>query len=137
MRTAEDSLAKSNNALMVFEDVFTRVFEMVANVIEKQKPFLDKVYGSGKIMRLIQRLQRETDVQTCIMIDTFLDKKQVQRKLVEIKDSHSDPNLVDTREVDLILTEITLLSSKTQLFEAFLTRRTKVNFIIILILFKD
>jgi conserved oligomeric Golgi complex subunit 4 len=121
MRTAE-SLLPTSSTTLVFEDIFSRIFEMVANVIDKQKPLIDTHFGPGKILRLIQRLQRESDVQSCIMIDTLLDKKQVQRMLNEIRDKTEG---VDARSVDLILSEIALISAKTHLFEMFIGKRAK------------
>lgn len=113
---------------MVFSDVFTYIFEMAANVIEKQKLFVQKEYGQGKVIRLIQRLQREIDIQLCIMVDTFIEKKSIKRKINDIKETHtSERTLLDPREIDAILNEISMLSQKTQLFEHFMSVRATVS----------
>lgn len=104
---------------------------MVANVVERQTVFMTRVYGAGKIVRLIQRLQRETDVQVCIIMDVFLEKKNIARLLNDLKNGGGES--VDTREIDLVATEIVMMSSKVQLFESFLKRTAQVFAILFIV----
>ena len=81
LKTADTVLSKSNGLATIFGEIFGKVFEMVANVIERQRALVTTTFGPGKVLRLIQRLQREADIQTCIMFDVFAEKRQCTRKV--------------------------------------------------------
>lgn len=61
--------------------LLTRLFETIAMVIDRQEAMVDSTYGPGRMLRVIQRLQREADIQSSIILNSFTEKQQLQRKV--------------------------------------------------------
>jgi conserved oligomeric Golgi complex subunit 4 len=68
-----------------YANALTKLFEHIAQIIDGHGPLVERHYGSGKMARVIERLQMEADVQGGIIIDTWCDEKNVDRKLTDIK----------------------------------------------------
>lgn len=66
-------------------NALTRLFEHIAQIIDGHGPLVERHYGTGKMARVIQRLQVEADVQGGIILDTWNDERHVDRKLTDIK----------------------------------------------------
>ncbi|KAI8801437.1 COG4 transport protein-domain-containing protein [Cladochytrium replicatum] len=93
----------------MYADLLTRLFETVANAIARQQPIVEAHYGAGKIVRFMARLQKEADIQSSIIIDEFLEKRQL----------HESSNHLDPRELDVVLTEMSIMSHRAALYERF------------------
>ena len=63
----------------------TGLFENIAHIVETHTTIVDKFYGTGKMVNVIQRLQGECDRQGGIILDTLWDERHLHRKLAEIK----------------------------------------------------
>jgi len=79
--------ALANKPDDVVEDFFyatamTRLFEHIATIVEQHGTLVDRHYGSGKMVKVIERLQVEVDTQGGIIIDTFMDERKMDRKVV-------------------------------------------------------
>lgn len=133
-----------------FADALTRLFENIAVIIDQHQPLVEMHYGKGKMLRVIQRLQEEGDKQGIAILDRFLQTRKLESKLVEIQclmiamlrnntvttnraspnpsstpsqnDSTNNP-LVDTRQLDANLYELSLISQRTVLFNGFISER--------------
>lgn len=68
-----------------YANALTKLFEHVAQIIDGHGSLIERHYGSGKTIRVIERLQVEADLQGGIIIDTWGDERQVDRKLTDIK----------------------------------------------------
>ncbi|KAN0076075.1 COG4 transport domain containing protein [Elaphomyces granulatus] len=68
-----------------YANTLTKLFEHIAQIIDGHGGLVERHYGAGKMVRVIERLQMEADVQGCIIIDTWSDEKTVDRKLTDIK----------------------------------------------------
>src|SRR5438045_8508522 len=91
------------------------------------------------MIRVIERLQEECDKQSRIILDTFCDERQVQRKVSDIKIYHntqkrgSGPQLRDVdimpdpKELDGVLSELAIISARTHLYYRFIESRAKVT----------
>ncbi|KAL2002628.1 hypothetical protein VTN02DRAFT_6336 [Thermoascus thermophilus] len=66
-------------------NALTKLFEHIAQIIDGHGPLVERHYGSGKMTRVIERLQVEADVQGGIILDTWNDERHVDRKLTDIK----------------------------------------------------
>jgi conserved oligomeric Golgi complex subunit 4 len=64
----------------VFADLLKLLFETIAAIVDKQESRVESLYGTGHMLRVLQRLQKEADVQSAIILDTFSESKQISRK---------------------------------------------------------
>ncbi|KAK9447593.1 COG4 transport protein-domain-containing protein [Limtongia smithiae] len=70
---------------LFFGMVISRLFENIATIVDQHTPIVERYYGRGKMQRVIERIQLETDTQGGIIVDTYFDDRNVNRKLSEIK----------------------------------------------------
>ncbi|CAG8627614.1 16996_t:CDS:2 [Racocetra fulgida] len=90
------------------------------------------------MIRVIERLQEECDKQCRIILDTFRDERQIHRKVADIKiyNTSKKPigpqrsgqpreidNVPDPRELDVVLTELAMISARTHLYYRFIEAR--------------
>lgn len=68
-----------------YAGALTRLFEHIAQIIDGHAPLVERHYGDGKMGRVIERLQIEADVQGGILLDTWSDERQLDRKLTDVK----------------------------------------------------
>jgi len=68
-----------------YANALTMLFEHIARIIDGHGSLIERHYGSGKTIRVIERLQVEADLQGGIILDTWADERQVDRKLTDIK----------------------------------------------------
>lgn len=133
-----------------FADALTRLFEHIAVIIDQHQPLVEAHYGRGKMLRVIQRLQEESDVESGVILDKFVQTRQLEAKLVEIQSlniamirsstvnwsagapggspvpkpaAESTSQLVDPRQLDQNLLELALVSQRAALFHRFINDR--------------
>jgi len=68
-----------------YANALTKLFEHIAQIVEGHGGLVERHYGSGKMVRVIERLQMEADVQGGIILDTWADERNVDRKLTDVK----------------------------------------------------
>ena len=68
-----------------FSGVLTKLFEHVAQIIENHGGLVERHYGHGSMVKVIQRLQLEIDTQGGIIIDAWNDERSVERRLTDIR----------------------------------------------------
>ncbi|CAG8755388.1 2108_t:CDS:2, partial [Racocetra persica] len=115
-----------------------KLFENIATIIDQHQPVVEAHYGPGKMIRVIERLQEECDKQCRIILDTFRDERQIHRKVADIKiyNTSKKPigpqrsgqpreidNVPDPRELDVVLTELAMISARTHLYYRFIEAR--------------
>lgn len=150
-RCAEELKTGLIAAPTYFADALTRLFENIAVIIDQHQPLVEQHYGKGKMLRVIQRLQEESDVQSVIILDRFLKARRLESKLVEIQvllitmmrnistypvnrpgtptpqspqaETESTNPLVEPRQLDANLYELSLLSQRSVLFNSFINER--------------
>lgn len=64
-----------------FADALTRLFENIAVIIDQHQPLVETHYGKGKMLRVIQRLQEESDIQSVTILDRFLKIRRLESKV--------------------------------------------------------
>jgi hypothetical protein len=57
------------------------LFENIAVIIDQHQPLVEIHYGKGKMLRVIQRLQEESDVQSVTILDRFLQTRKLESKV--------------------------------------------------------
>ena len=68
-----------------YASALTKLFEHIAQIVDSHGGLVERHYGSGKMVRVIERLQMEADVQGGIILDTWSDERAIDRKLTDIK----------------------------------------------------
>lgn len=63
----------------------TKLFEHIAQIIEGHGGLVERHYGSGKMVKVVERLQVEADIQGGIILDTWGDERNVDRRLTDVK----------------------------------------------------
>ncbi|KAI8620669.1 COG4 transport protein-domain-containing protein [Chytriomyces sp. MP71] len=129
------AVSESDRVPTLFADVLTRMFESVASLIDKQEVTVERYYGAGRLLRIIVKLQKEVDVQAKLILESFVERRSIARKIadinaLEIAVSQNRPaptasSQLDAREIDALINEIAIISQRTRLFVRFLEVRSK------------
>eukprot|EP00842_Homolaphlyctis_polyrhiza_P005133 jgi/Hompol1/5620/HPOL_004593-RA len=76
------AMTESANKKTMHLDLMTRLFEIIALMVDRQSALVETHYGPGKMLHVILRLQREADIQTSIILGGLMETRQLQRKLI-------------------------------------------------------
>ena len=68
-----------------YANALSKLFEHIAQIVEHHGGLVERHYGAGRMVRVIERLQLEADVQGGIVIDTCGDERSIDRKLTDIR----------------------------------------------------
>ncbi|KJZ78765.1 hypothetical protein HIM_02156 [Hirsutella minnesotensis 3608] len=68
-----------------YANALTKLFEHIAQIVDGHGALIERHYGSGKMVRVVERLQAEADVQGGIILDTWSDERGIDRKLTDVK----------------------------------------------------
>ncbi|KAG6041041.1 hypothetical protein E4U41_006132 [Claviceps citrina] len=84
--TLKDSLGGLNRREGFFyANALTRLFEHIAQIVESHGGLVERHYGVGKMVRVIERLQMEADVQGGIILETWSEERGIDRKMTDVK----------------------------------------------------
>jgi hypothetical protein len=61
--------------------MMTKLFENLAYIIDRTQAMIETHYGPGKMLYVIQQLQVEADLQSCILLDMFAERRETSRKV--------------------------------------------------------
>lgn len=81
------------------------------------------------MLNVIEYLQKECDNQTRQILDEFRRSRDFARKnqLVSSFMNQKSETKLDPKDLDLILSEVTLLNARTELYSRFVRRRILVR----------
>ena len=68
-----------------YANALTKLFEYIAQIVDRHGGLVERHYGEGRMVKVIERLQLEADVQGGIVIDTWSEERNIDRKLTDIK----------------------------------------------------
>ncbi|KAF1983571.1 COG4-domain-containing protein [Aulographum hederae CBS 113979] len=68
-----------------YANTLTKLFEHIAQIVDGHLPLVERHYGPGMMVKVIERLQIEADVQGGIVLDTWSEDRVIDRKLTDIK----------------------------------------------------
>ena len=68
-----------------YANALTKLFEHIAQIVEHHGGLVERHYGAGRMVKVIERLQLEADIQGGIVLDTWSDERSVDRKLTDIR----------------------------------------------------
>ena len=137
--TAQTDPARAH---VIFADTLTLLFEGIARTVEIHQPIIETYYGPGRLLRVMTLLQAECDRQTDRIVTEFRKKRGVNEKRKRVKEALYSGGLVsgsaggtstDTtqkvsvKDLDVVLNEMTLLQSRTELYYKFVRKRVMVR----------
>ena len=70
---------------LFYANAMTKLFENIAQIVEYHGGLVQRHYGAGRMVKVIERLQLEADVQGGIVLDTWSDERDMDRKLTDIR----------------------------------------------------
>lgn len=68
-----------------YANVLRKLFDHIAHIVEGHGGLVERHYGAGKMVKVVERLQIEADVQGGIVLDTWGDERTVDRRLTDVK----------------------------------------------------
>lgn len=68
-----------------YANSLTKLFEHIAQIVEGHGGLVERHYGEGKMVKVVERLQMEADIQGGIILDTWSDERTVDRRLTDVK----------------------------------------------------
>lgn len=140
-----------------YANALTKLFEHIAQIVEGHGGLVERHYGAGKMVRVIERLQMEADVQGGIILDTWTDERNVDRKITDVKSypfsflvqsflpqqsrsntprvtspavnnaRSSEDEGVNMKEVDGLLSEISVMLGRWALYARFISGKCAVG----------
>ncbi|KAI1383494.1 COG4-domain-containing protein [Hypoxylon trugodes] len=142
-----------------YANALTKLFEHIAQIVESHGGLVERHYGEGKMVKVIERLQMEADVQGGIILDSWSDERGIDRKLTDAKSypfsflvqsflppqrtltgtprmnspavgsgtnaRNSEDEGVDMKEVDGLLSEISIMLGRWSLYSRFLAGKCR------------
>ncbi|KAK6340619.1 hypothetical protein TWF696_008944 [Orbilia brochopaga] len=76
---------RKNDGPLYYAASLSSLFEYMAGVVERHTPLVERHYGVGRMVKVIDKLQIEVDTQGGIVIDSFWEERTIGRKLSDIK----------------------------------------------------
>ncbi|KAJ2493111.1 Golgi transport complex subunit 4 [Coemansia sp. RSA 2050] len=67
----------------------TRLFEVIAVIIDNHFPLVETHYGPGRMVRVIQRLQMEGTKRAAMVLDFFEDERHIKRRIAQIQQAEA------------------------------------------------
>uniref|UniRef100_A0A8C8Z143 Conserved oligomeric Golgi complex subunit 4 n=1 Tax=Prolemur simus TaxID=1328070 RepID=A0A8C8Z143_PROSS len=118
-------------AAVIFADTLTLLFEGIARIVETHQPIVETYYGPGKLYTLIKYLQVECDRQVKKVVDKFIKQRDYHQQFRHVQSNlmrNSTAEKIEPRELDPILTEVTLMNARSELYLRFLRKRISSDF---------
>ncbi|QIW98878.1 hypothetical protein AMS68_004396 [Peltaster fructicola] len=82
-RTNMNSTARKDG--FFYANALTKLFEHIAQIIDGHQPLVERHYGVGSMIKVIERIQVEADLQGSLILDTWADERKISRRLTEVK----------------------------------------------------
>ncbi|XP_068848859.1 conserved oligomeric Golgi complex subunit 4 isoform X2 [Capricornis sumatraensis] len=118
-------------AAVIFADTLTLLFEGIARIVETHQPIVETYYGPGRLYTLIKYLQVECDTQVEKVVDKFIKQRDYRQQFRHVQSNlmrNSTSEKIEPRELDPILTEVTLMNARSELYLRFLRKRISSDF---------
>ena len=77
--------ANQRNDGFFYAHALSKLFEHIAQIVDGHGSLVERHYGAGSMVKVIERLQLEADIQGGIIIDTWSDERDITRRLSDIK----------------------------------------------------
>uniref|UniRef100_A0A8D0WZ29 Conserved oligomeric Golgi complex subunit 4 n=1 Tax=Sus scrofa TaxID=9823 RepID=A0A8D0WZ29_PIG len=132
----EDGLSKFSEYLCKQEEYLesnplTLSLLGIARIVETHQPIVETYYGPGRLYTLIKYLQVECDRQVEKVVDKFIKQRDYHQQFRHVQNNlmrNSTSEKIEPRELDPILTEVTLMNARSELYLRFLRKRISSDF---------
>ncbi|XP_048748000.1 conserved oligomeric Golgi complex subunit 4-like isoform X2 [Ostrea edulis] len=128
LKIAESMGSRDKNANVIYAETATKLFEGIANVVEVRQPLVETYFGSGRLFYLMKILQKECDRQARQILEKFKLKRDFDSMVQQVQQNavFHRPNATekfDPKVLDVLLSEVVLLNTRTELYLRFFRRR--------------
>ncbi|XP_015126863.1 conserved oligomeric Golgi complex subunit 4 isoform X2 [Diachasma alloeum] len=131
LRLALEIKCNDDRAPVIYADTMTLLFEGIARIIEVHQPIIETYYGPGRLLKILQMIQKECDKQMKRIFGEFMKNRSIHNKVQSINDynrikpstSDNKNDKPDPKFLDLLLGELTLMHTRAELYIKFLRRR--------------
>uniref|UniRef100_A0A1X7VEJ5 Conserved oligomeric Golgi complex subunit 4 n=1 Tax=Amphimedon queenslandica TaxID=400682 RepID=A0A1X7VEJ5_AMPQE len=123
--------AKGNRAGVLYADILMSVYENIASKHDQYMPLLRTCYGVQWIVPFIRKIQAECDKQVEIILQHMAEDRMLEHKTqtigIALNARHTAGAIrPDPRELDTLLTELSLCSSRSELYYKFVLKKTQL-----------
>uniref|UniRef100_A0A5S6PZH5 Conserved oligomeric Golgi complex subunit 4 n=1 Tax=Trichuris muris TaxID=70415 RepID=A0A5S6PZH5_TRIMR len=129
-RIAKSGGTDASRTNVLFADALTLLLEGVARIFEVQQPIVDAYYGLDKVLVFWSILQEQCNIEAGRIFDCFMEKRQVKSKFLnpisnggQTSRGSGQVEKVDPLDLDVLLTEMTLMNMRVDMYTRFLNRR--------------
>ncbi|GFT96598.1 conserved oligomeric Golgi complex subunit 4 [Nephila pilipes] len=127
LKSAQSVSPSDKRWTVKYADIATLLFEGIARIIEIHQPLVETYYGPGRLFSVIEVIQKECDRQIKRVLDEFKVQREFYKKSSSLQQMNRTPyrttDRLDPKELDSLLAEITILSTRSQLYLRFIRRR--------------
>ncbi|KAK3066310.1 Golgi transport complex subunit 4, partial [Teratosphaeriaceae sp. CCFEE 6253] len=146
--------AQRRSAPLFYAHALTRLFEHIAQIVDAHEGLVERHYGPGSMVKVIERIQVEADAQGGLVLEMWFEERGVGRKVREARSwpfsflvqsfmpsvkggnprtgspgpggsgRTSEDEGVDMKEVDALLNESAVMLSRWSLYTRFLATKT-------------
>lgn len=147
---AHEERGKEND--LFYANNLTRLFEHIVQIINSHSGLVERHYGADKVVTVIERLQKEADIQGGIILDMWNDERAVTRMMADVKsypfyflsksmmpvprgisfalrgnELDKDEFDLDVKNVEGLFGEMTTMLRSWSLYERFIASQCKVG----------
>ncbi|KAI9500250.1 COG4 transport protein-domain-containing protein [Coemansia spiralis] len=94
---AEKSRVSGDIQNNIYAIRITRLFEVIATVIDNHFPLVETHYGPGRMVRVMQRLQMEGAKRAALVLDFFEEERHIKRRLSQIQQADASALQANTQ----------------------------------------
>ncbi|XP_023316573.1 conserved oligomeric Golgi complex subunit 4 isoform X2 [Trichogramma pretiosum] len=97
----------------------------IARIIEVHQPIIETYYGPGRLLTCAGILQKECDNQVKKIVFEFMKHRAISRKVQLINEHLRKQGVekLEPKDLDILLSELTLMHARAELYNKFLRRR--------------
>ncbi|KAK0197415.1 COG4 transport protein-domain-containing protein [Armillaria mellea] len=136
VRVRAPASAKTSSP-MYYTTALTALFESIAMIVDQHQPVVEKYYGTGKMISVVERLLEECDRVVKGLVEGWEEERSMKRKLTDTLNNPPIPMFnttirrqasvmspdeegIDPREIDKVLVEAASMAGRWNLFRKFL-----------------
>ncbi|BGP23290.1 intra-Golgi transport-related protein [Rhodotorula toruloides] len=150
VRAKTGALSTKSQSPTHFSALLTTLFEAIALILSQHQPVVEKYYGEGKMISVAGSLMTETDRLGLRVLANWEEERRIRKKVADVRDHRfaaagmlkkaqkgASPMTTQTgfdgatggvqaegdispREIDAVLTELTMMSGRWELLRRFL-----------------
>ncbi|KAK0483336.1 COG4 transport protein-domain-containing protein [Armillaria novae-zelandiae] len=137
VRVRAPASAKTSSP-MYYTTALTALFESIAMIVDQHQPVVEKYYGTGKMISVVERLLEECDRVVKGLVEGWEEERSMKRKLSDALNNPPIPMFntairrqtslmspdeegIDPREIDKVLVEAASMAGRWNLFRKFLS----------------